>query len=56
MAVVPLYLLLEGDDRLSDHRVNSPRPIKGAGINKSLASSTAPATGSVGAAEVEDGA
>ena len=43
------YLYLEGDDRLSDHRVNRPRPVKGAGMNKSLAPSTAPAFGSAGA-------
>ena len=42
-------------DRLSDHRVNRPRPVKGAGMKKSLAPSTAPASGSAGAAEGNDG-
>ena len=42
-------------DRLSDHRVNRPRPVKGAGMNKSLAPSTAPASGSAGAAAGNDG-
>jgi hypothetical protein len=44
------YLYLQGDDRLSDHRVNRPRPVKGAGMNKSLAPSAAPASDSAGAA------
>ena len=35
--------------------VNRPRPVKGAGMNKSLAPSTAPASGSAGAAEGDDG-
>ena len=29
-----------GPIRLSDHRVNRPRPVPGAGMNKSLAAST----------------
>ena len=47
------YLELYPDDRLSDHRVNRPRPVKGAGMKKSLAPSAAPASGS--AAAVDDG-
>jgi hypothetical protein len=31
------YLFLSPGDRLSDHRVNRPRPVKGAGMNKSTA-------------------
>ena len=45
------FLELCGDERLSDHRVNRPRPVKGAGMNKSLAPSTAPASDGAGAAE-----
>ena len=45
------YLYLYRDDRLSDHRVNRPRPVKGAGMNKSLA--PAPASDSAGAAAVD---
>ena len=48
------YLFLFPDDRLSDHRVNRPRPVKGAGMNKSLAPSTAPASDGAGAAVGED--
>jgi hypothetical protein len=45
------YLLLSPGDRLSDHRVNrGPRPVKGAGMNNSLAASTAPASDGAGAA------
>jgi hypothetical protein len=44
------FLYLEGDDRLSDHLVNRPRPAKGAGMSKSLAPSAAPASDSAGAA------
>jgi hypothetical protein len=36
------YLVLSPDSRLSDHRVNRPRPVKGAGMKKSLAPSAAP--------------
>ena len=49
------HLVLNKDDRLSDHRVNRPRPVKGAGMKKSLAPSAAPASGSAGAAEGDDG-
>jgi hypothetical protein len=49
------YLWLSSGDRLSDHRVNRPRPVKGAGMKKSLAPSAAPASGSTGAAEGDDG-
>ena len=50
------YLLLYRDSRLSDHRVNRPRPVKGAGMKKSLATPSAvPASGSVDAAEGGDG-
>ena len=48
------FLHLWPDGRLSDRRVNRPRPVKGAGKNKSLAPSTAPASGSAGAAEGDD--
>jgi hypothetical protein len=44
------YLFLFPEDRLSDHRVNRPRPVKGAGMKKSLAPSTAPASDGAGAA------
>ena len=47
--------MLSPGDRLSDHRVNRPRPVKGAGMKKSLAASAAPASGSAGAAEGDDG-
>jgi hypothetical protein len=47
------YLLLYPDDRLSDHRVNRPRPVKGAGMKKSLAPSAAPASDGAGAAAVD---
>jgi hypothetical protein len=47
------YLLLYPDDRLSDHRVNRPRPVKGAGMKKPLAPSTAPASDGVCAAAVD---
>ena len=50
------FLHLWPDDRLSDHRVNRPRPVKGAGMKKSLATPSAvPASGSVDAAEGGDG-
>ena len=45
------YLMLCPGARLSDHRVNRPRPVKGAGMKKSLAPSAAPA--SDGAASVD---
>ena len=48
------FLALGLDDRLSDHRVNRPRPVKGAGMKKSLAASAAPASESAGAAVGED--
>jgi hypothetical protein len=49
------YLFLFEDDRLSDHRVNHPRPVKGAGMKKSLAASAAPASDGAGAeADVDD--
>ena len=35
------YLLLYRGNRLSDHRVNRPRPVKGAGMKKSLAAAAA---------------
>jgi hypothetical protein len=38
---------------LSDHRVNRPRPVKGAGMKKSLPASAAPASESAGAAAVD---
>ena len=47
------YLLLEGDAHLNDHRVNRPRPVKGAGMKKSLAASTGPASDGAGAAAVD---
>ena len=47
------YLMLNNGARLSDHRVNRPRPVKGAGMNKSLAPSTAPASDSAGAGAVD---
>ena len=47
------YLELYGDGRLSDHRVNRPRPVKGAGMKKSLAPSAAPASDGAGAAAVD---
>ena len=47
------YLELYKDDCLSDHRVNRPRPVKGAGMNKPLAASAAPAFDSAGAAAVD---
>jgi hypothetical protein len=46
------YLMLE-DDRLSDHRVNHPRPVKGAGMKKSLAPPAAPASDGAGAAAAD---
>ena len=46
------YLKLLPGDRLSDHRVNRPRPNKGAGMNKSLAPSAATASDGAGAAAV----
>jgi hypothetical protein len=49
------YLVLFPGDRLSDHRVNRPRPVKGAGMKKSLAPSAAPASDGAGAAEGDDG-
>ena len=49
------YLSLYPGDRLSDHRVNRPRPVKGAGMNKSLAPSAAPASDTAGAAANEGG-
>jgi hypothetical protein len=49
------YLYLYPDDRLSDHRVNRPRPVKGAGMKKSLAPSAAPASDAACAAEGDDG-
>jgi hypothetical protein len=49
------YLWLFPGDRLSDHRVNRPRPVKGAGMKKSLAPSAAPASDGAGAAEGDDG-
>jgi hypothetical protein len=45
------YLCLGRDDRLSDHRVNRPRPVKGAGMKKSLAASASDSAG----ADVDDG-
>ena len=49
------YLMLRRGDRLSDHRVNRPRPVKGAGMKKSLAASTALASDGAGAeANVDD--
>ena len=47
------YLQLVYDDRLSDHRVNRPRPVKGAGMDKSLAPSAMPASDGVGVAAVD---
>jgi hypothetical protein len=47
------YLMLYPGNRLSDHRVNRPRPVKGAGMKKSLAPSAAPASDSAGAAAVD---
>ena len=48
------YLCLGRDDRLSDHRVNRPRPVKGAGMKKSLAApSAAPASDGAGATAVD---
>jgi hypothetical protein len=47
------FLVLNGGDRLSDHRVNRPRPVKGAGMKKSLAASAAPASDGAGAAAVD---
>lgn len=47
------YLQLVYDDRLSDHRVNRLRPVKGAGMDKSLAPSTVPASDGAGAAAVD---
>jgi hypothetical protein len=47
------YLELSPGARLSDHRVNRPRPVKGAGMNKSPAPSTAPASDGVCAAAVD---
>ena len=43
------YLYLYPGERLSDHTVNRPRPVKGAGMKKSLAASTAPASDGAGA-------
>ena len=48
------YLGLSPGDRLSDHHVNRPRPVKGAGMKKSLAPSAAPASESAGAADGND--
>jgi hypothetical protein len=47
------FLMLYPDDRLSDHRVNRPRPVKGAGMKKSLAPSAVPASDGAGAAAVD---
>ena len=47
------FLMLCPVDRLSDHHVNRPRPVKGAGMKKSLAPSTAPASDGAGAAAVD---
>jgi hypothetical protein len=47
------YLELCPDARLSDHRVNRPRPVKGAGMKKSLAPSAAPASDGACAAAVD---
>ena len=47
------FLLLWPGARLSDHRVNRPRPVKGAGMKKSLAASAAPTSESAGAAAVD---
>ena len=47
------YLQLYHGARLSDHRVNRPRPVKGAGMNRNLAPSTAPASGGAAAAAVD---
>ena len=47
------HLQLSPGDRLSDHRVNRPRPVKGAGMKKSLAPSAAPASDGAGAAAVD---
>ena len=49
------YLMLYPGDRLSDHRVNRPRPVKGAGMKKSLAASAASASDAAGAAAGDDG-
>jgi hypothetical protein len=43
-------LVLSPGHRLSNHRVDRPRPVKGAGMNKSLAPSAAPASNDAGAA------
>jgi hypothetical protein len=48
------YLCLSPGARLSDHRVNRPRPVKGAGMKKSLAPSAAPAFDGTGAAAFND--
>ena len=47
------YLYLYSGDRLSDHRVNRPRPVKGAGMKKSLATSAVAASDGAGAAAVD---
>ena len=47
------FLELHPGNRLSDHRVNRPRPVKGAGMKKSLAPSAAPASDGAGAAAVD---
>ena len=47
------YLGLYPGDRLSDHRVNRPRPVKGAGMKKSLAPSASAASDGAGAAAVD---
>jgi hypothetical protein len=47
------YLELYPGARLSDHRVNRPRPVKGAGMKKSLAPSAAPVSDGAGAAAVD---
>jgi hypothetical protein len=49
------YLVLTGYARLSDHRVDRPRPVKGAGMKKSLAPSAASASDGAGAADGNDG-
>ena len=49
------FLCLYPGDRLTDLRVNRPRPVKGAGMKKSLAPSAAPASDGAGAVEGKDG-
>ena len=45
----PFLVLIEGD-RLSDHRVNHPRPVKSAGKTKTAPASSAAAADGAGAA------